>query len=260
MPPGPPTYHVVPRFDIATSHGALQLGTIVDDLVKLRPLNRNAIPSVARLAYRPVRHKGFSMTLTQLQEGQGGVWAKVLASKGAEKLGIKPAAETKTETTITCDMITTSYFDPDETYVGASFTVPSVEDYFIGSGYQKDVYMITGIKEAWGLRYESADTKLGGSDEELRKEQLDVNDLSIVVGFRVRRYAYVRASRNPVSSKKRSEGEDYFESAEMHGESGQEVQEPQAAYMEVPMESEDVVESQALQEGDVAEYWANPTA
>lgn len=35
-----PTYHVVPHFNIAATGGALQLGTVVKDLVELVPLNR----------------------------------------------------------------------------------------------------------------------------------------------------------------------------------------------------------------------------
>ncbi len=36
-----------------------------------------------------------------------------------------------------------------------------------------------------------------------------------MVGFRVRRYAYVPASRNPLSRRKKLKGEDYLKNAEM---------------------------------------------
>ncbi|KAK0710126.1 hypothetical protein B0T26DRAFT_653287, partial [Lasiosphaeria miniovina] len=73
----PPTYHVVPRFDIAAQGGALELGTVVDSLLMLRPLNRGAVvPIPAKLRYAPTTQHGFAETRSRLREGHGGVWAR----------------------------------------------------------------------------------------------------------------------------------------------------------------------------------------
>ncbi|KAL8420548.1 hypothetical protein RB594_003364 [Gaeumannomyces avenae] len=275
----PPTYHVVPRFDIAAKGGALELGTVVDDLLMLRPLNREEIVTIPKkLSYAPVRHGGFSETHSRLREGHGGVWAKVLALQGPG-LSAETSAQHETRHTLTCDDVITTYFDPDPAYVAESLAVLGVREYFAGSGYKDDVYMITGIKVAKNLRYDSSTStqraanaeaatrepnsgtqlgaKAGASANDERKVEFEVDD--IVVGFRVRRYSYVPASRIPLSKEKKLKGEDYLVNAKMHEESKKEIKRPEATYKEVPIKEEEEAHRQAERDGQLDECWVDPT-
>ncbi|TKW49930.1 hypothetical protein CTA1_4638 [Colletotrichum tanaceti] len=78
-----------------------------------------------------------------------------------------------------------------------------------------------------------------GAAADERSVEFEADD--VVVGFRVSRYAYVPASRNPISKKKKKKrkkkkklvGTGYLENARMHGRGGREevkVEAPWATY------------------------------
>jgi hypothetical protein len=269
----PPTYHVVPRFDIAAKGGALELGTVVDSLLMLRPLNPGEIvPIPENLRYAPVPHAGFTETRSRLREGHCGIWAKALAFQG---VSADASAQHESQTTVACEAIVTTYFDPDAAYVARSLAVRGVSDYFIGSGYEDDVYLITGLKVAKKLRYDSttstqlaADASVatrtaskgiqlgaqaGSSGNNENTVAFEADD--IVVGFRVRRYAYVRASWNPFSKKKKLKGEDYLEKAEMHAIERSDSKELGPTYEQLPIPEEQDAQAAAGEAGEPDERW-----
>ncbi|KAK3361556.1 hypothetical protein B0T24DRAFT_599266 [Lasiosphaeria ovina] len=276
----PPTYHVVPRFDIAAQGGALELGTVVDSLLMLRPLNRGAVvPIPAKLRYAPTTQSGFAETRSRLREGHGGVWARSLIAQG---VGASASASAQSETTskVACDAIVTTYFDPDRAYVARSLASGDVSEHFAGSGYEDDVYLVTGLKVAKKLRYSSSTSAqraasaevaacephtgteigagAGGSSDNAYTVGFDVDD--VVVGFRVRRYAYVPASAwNPLSKKKRLEGSDYLENASMHEEVKEDIAGPEASYEQVPIEEEVEAQNAATISGETDECWVDST-
>ncbi|KAH0430330.1 hypothetical protein CcaCcLH18_07842 [Colletotrichum camelliae] len=274
----PPTYHVVPRFDIAAKGGALELGTVVDGLLTLRPLNREQIiPIRPGLRYTPVPTVGFTETRSRLREGHGSIWAKALVFQGAGA-SLEGSAENETRSTVTCDALVTTYFDPDPEYVAQSLAVKRVDQYFVGSGYEEDVYLVTGLKVAKKLRYTSTTSAAkagnaevgvqepntgtqvgagaGGTANDGHSIEFEVDD--IVVGFRVSRYAYVPASINPFSKKKKLVGEDYLKNAKMHGEGKDEIKAPQATYERIPIEEEKDAQKDAQTSGELEEYWVVP--
>ncbi|KAK2772559.1 hypothetical protein CKAH01_13939 [Colletotrichum kahawae] len=274
----PATYHVVPRFDIAAKGGALELGTVVDGLLSLRPLNREQIiPIRPGLRYPPVTHVGFAETRSRLREGHGGIWAKALVFQGAGA-SADGSVQNESQSSVTCDALVTTYFDPDPDYVAQSLAVKRVDQYFVGSGYEEDVYLITGLKVAKKLRYASTTSAAkagnaevgvqepntgtqvgagaGGTANDGHSIEFEVDD--IVVGFRVSRYAYVPASINPFSKKKKLVGEDYLKNARMHGEGKDEIKAPQATYERIPIEEEQDAQKDAQTSGEVAEYWVVP--
>lgn len=272
----PPTYHVVPRFDIAAQGGALELGTVVDSLLMLRPLNPGEIvPIPENLRYALVSHAGFTETRSRLHEGHCGIWAKALAFQGA---AADASAQHESQATVACEAIVTTYFDPDAAYVARSLAVRGVSDHFIGSGYEDSVYLITGLKVAKKLRYGSttstqlaADANVtsralsegiqlgaqaGSSGNSGNTVEFEADD--IVVGFRVRRYAYVPASRNPFSKKKKLKGEDYLKKAEMHGEGRPEVKGLEPTYEQLPIPEEQDAQAAAGEAGELGERWVDP--
>lgn len=278
-PPGKshaiPTYHVVPRFDIAAKGGPLELGTVVNSLSKLRPLNRGAIvPIPPSLSYEPVKHHGVTEKWSHLRQGHGNIWARAFAQQALGG-GAEAAAEDETQRTVKCDELVTLYFDPNDDYVARSLATRGVDEYFIGSGYKHDVYMITGLKVARNLRLDSTTSQkrqinmdvtarepnsgsglgaeAGFETSDQHTSEFEVHD--IVVGFRVRRYAYVAASRNFLSKKKKLEGDDYLVHAEMYEHQKEDLTSAQAGYNEVPIKEEQMAQEQAMSRDEKLECW-----
>ncbi|RSL48361.1 hypothetical protein CEP54_012968 [Fusarium duplospermum] len=269
----PPCYHVVPRFEFAAQGGALQLGVVVNDLLKLQPLNRGQIVSPEEFRYPPVRASGFTETRSRLREGHGGIWALAYASQGASA---DASSQQEAQRTVSCDAIITTYFDPSEGYVAQSLAVRGVDEYFMATSYEKDVYLVTGLKVAKNLRYGSTTSgqhaananvagqepntgvqlgaNVGGTANDGHNVEFEVDD--IVVGFRVRRYAYESASSwNPLSNKKKLTGDDYLVNAEMYEDAGKGIQGPEVTYKQVPIEEEQHAQRKAEASGELDECW-----
>jgi len=272
------TYHVAPRFDIAAQGGPLELGTVVADLQRLRPLNRgHVIPIHSELRYPPVPHTGFRETRSNLCEGEFGVWAKVLSLGlgGSAKAGGKKDAGQ----TVSCEGVVTTYFDPDDGYVARCLAAKPVNDFIVGSGYEADVYMVTGLKVAKGLVFgdnvsseargevevsaqpPATDVEAGvrGKMSGEKKHELEFTVDDIVVGFRVTRYRYVSASMNPFSKKKKLVEDEYLDGAEMMDDKVAELKEPRLEFEAVPLDEEAVAEEKALAKGETEECWVEPT-
>lgn len=270
-----PTYHVVPRFDMAAKGGPLELGTVVNNLLKLRPLNRGSIiPIPPNLSYEPVKHHGVTEKWSHLQKGHGSVWAKAFAHQVLGG-GAEATAEDETQLTFKCDELVTLYFDPDDGYVARSLAVRGVDDYFIGSGYKDDVYMITGLKIARNLRSDSTTSQkrqinmdvtaqepnsgsglkaqAGFEASDQHTVEFEAND--IVVGFRVRRYAYGPASWNFLSKKVKLEGDDYLVHAEMYEHKKEEFTTEGIGYHEVSMKEEQMAQEEAMSGDEHFECW-----
>ncbi|KAH7175281.1 hypothetical protein EDB81DRAFT_895743 [Dactylonectria macrodidyma] len=268
------TYHVVPRFDIAAVGGALQLGTVIEDLNNVRPVNHgHVIPIPDNVPYESTTGAGFHESHSRLLGGHAGIWARalVLLQTGAPT---EASAQSDIQVAVRCEGVTTSYFDPDASYVDQSLSAPCVNDYFTATDYKADVFLVTGLKVAKKLQYTSIDSSqkkanaqigvlepntivqlgasVGGSASNEHNISFDVKD--IVIGLRVRRYAYVRASRNPFSNKKVLEGSDYLEGAEMFEEGGA-VRMPQATYKQVVIQEEEEAQKAAEARGELVECW-----
>lgn len=231
-PRAPPSYHVVPCFDIPAKGGPLQLGIVVDDLLSLRPLNRGAICLIPdSLRYEPTHRPGFHQPFSRLRNEYCGIWPRelVLQEIGG---GIQTSEVLLNERTAACDAIVTIYFDPDQKYINHSFSCDGVKDYFEGSGYEEDVYMITGLKIAKQLRFSTTTTETSSSSlsssftQETRLAEAENTQYTalgvefgpgdIVVGFRARRYTFEAPSWN-LLRKQKLKGHDYLVGAELHG-------------------------------------------
>jgi hypothetical protein len=272
-----PTYHVVPRFDIAAKGGALELGTLVGDLLKLKPLNRrDRIPVPDDLAYTPVTHRGFRETRATLREGEFGAWAKAMCVQGVGA-SAKVAGKKEAEETVSCDSVITTYFDPDIGYTARSLAVRGVNDHLRGVGRHKgaEVYMITGLKIAKKLSYSNANTAqaeanldvaanlaqapaevgVGGRVAGGNQHIVEFTTDDIVVGFRVTRYRYV--SENLLGTKKRLEAQDFLDGAEMEDDKKEELKQLELHWEEAPIEEEDLAREKAA--AGAEECWVEPS-
>jgi hypothetical protein len=208
------TYHVVPRFDIPAKGGPLSLGTIVNDLKTLVPLNsrQNHVKVPDELIYAPVTHTDYKDTLVRARSANFNAWVKAL---GLPVGGSVDAGGSKDiEKTISCESVVTTYFDPDPAgdYLQECLAVRPIQDRLKTRAV--DLYLVTGLKVAKKLSFNKStageqhaevsaeakepqtnavDTgmKAGASDK--KKQELEFGTNDIVIGFRVNKYRCTRS-------------------------------------------------------------------
>ncbi|UQC87782.1 uncharacterized protein CLUP02_13301 [Colletotrichum lupini] len=177
------TYHVVPRFDLAAEGGQL----------------------------------GFRETRASIREGSFDAWVKILGCLGTESTGGSATiAESRdAENTVSCEEIVTTYFDPDDSFLEASFAIEPVRHHLERSrDWTATLYMVTGIKVAKGLEYNRsnniqgqigtqaaidgahnvvAETSIAANFSGANDHSLEFAVASdIVIGFRVNKFRCVR--------------------------------------------------------------------
>ncbi|KAI1317241.1 hypothetical protein F5Y16DRAFT_153505 [Xylariaceae sp. FL0255] len=269
------TYHVAPHFNIAASNGALRLGTVVKDLLELAPLNKKEadyelVP--ADEVYFPTPQTGFSATRKQLLSGKFGLWAKTLGLSGIGGNADVSGGWSNRET-FSCDSVVTTYFDPTDEWVAKCLAAKPVDDYIVGSGYKKEVYVVTGLKVARNITFGSeaaqnadADAKVGaevpqalveigveGNVHAGKSQVLGFQSTDVVVGFRVRKYRYKKKSL--FGRQRKLEGKLYIDGAEMLDDKAAPVRKLDQ-FEEVPIEEELLAQKEAeKQEGPVGECW-----
>jgi hypothetical protein len=275
-----PTYHVTPHFNIAATGGPLQLGTVVKDLFELAPLNKkeaDRVPIPDDEIYPPTAQTGFCATRSQLLSGQFGVWAKAL---GLSSVGGKASAggERSNDETFTCESVVTKYFDPTDEWVARCLAAKPVDDYIVGSGYKKEVYLITGLKVAKNLSFDSEavrkakaegkaeasvpqaplESGVEGNVTKEKSQTLGFQSNDIVVGFRVRKYRYKKKSL--FSKERKPEGKSFVKGAEMLDDKAGPSQKKLDQFEEVLITEEVPAQEEAeKQEGHVGEYWVDST-
>jgi hypothetical protein len=271
------TFHVAPHFNIAADGGALRLGTVVTDLLDLAPLNRNEAdykPVSDADVYPPTSQVGFAATRTQLLSGDFGIWTKALG-RGGVGGSVNSHGERHREETFSCDNIVTTYFDPTADWVNKCLSAKPVNDYIVGSGYKKEVYIITGLKVATNLTFgNEAVRKINGKAEAEAKgpqalvtvgiaanagheksQMFKFQSTDIVVGFRVKGYRYKKKSL--FGKERKLEGRPFNKGAEMLGDKAGPFK-VLDQFEEVPIPEEVSAQIQEVPEGNegsVQEYW-----
>lgn len=189
--------------------------------------------------------------------------------------GVGASASEDRQPTVECDALVTTYFDPDEEYKAKCFAAQGIVDYLDGSDYKEDVFLITGLKVAKNLRYSSTSSTQREARGELAGKEpnsgvglgatggrksnyghnVNFESKDLVVGFRCRRYAYIKASRNPMSKKKKPHDDVYLKGAQMHGDDGEDPLDD-VALNEIPMPEEEKAHKEAAESGNlVDEIW-----
>nr|RBQ99292.1 hypothetical protein FVER53263_11627 [Fusarium verticillioides] len=254
------TYHPVPRFDIAAENGPLFLGAIFTDLSFGRAaLNRsNRIEIREELKYAPVPQSGFRETCSKVREGTFEAWVKAFSDYVRGSAAISGSDDA--ENTITCDEVLTTYFDPDDEYLNASFGIPQVQLVLEGSSKWSSVfYIITGLKVAKNLEYNKSKTRqeevegqlgvqepqtgtgaaLSGGIRRENNRSLEFSVSDIVVGYRVDKYRCVR--RLNLFNKERKLVDDGLIEGEMMDDTEDNAPQPDVSFEYVPMSGEEIV-------------------
>ena len=151
------TYWPVPNADTPPPpDGPIAIGTIIPDpknpARSLNKANRVPIPADSVLH----SHKNdYHLTREESRQGQGGLWASFLESI----VGVTGDAQVKrSENTIeriSCRLLETQAFQPDDTYIYVSLQDSDVQEYLDVSWFESPVYMITGLKIARGVSAET---------------------------------------------------------------------------------------------------------
>jgi hypothetical protein len=152
-----------PNFDIPPPpEGPVGLGHIIDDPSELVPLNRVDRQDIPEDEVYLSHKSGFKATRGRLQNGEFGVWAKVLGLTG---FGGKARwkYEMSSDDIYTFQSLDTTFFNPKQKYVEKSMQVPAIKRFMEAARYKTPVYMITGLKVASGASLESSKTKNHGS-------------------------------------------------------------------------------------------------
>jgi hypothetical protein len=144
------TYHLPPNFTMRPfPKGPLELGTVVVDLIRFAPLNqgsdRVSIPEEERYS---VPKEGITASITKSASGEAGILAKVLDRSIGGEVSLK--SKRNNHDVYTIEKLETVYFYPRRSYISKCLKLPDVQDYLEGSNYEEPVYLITGLKIAWG--------------------------------------------------------------------------------------------------------------
>ncbi|KAF4447207.1 major facilitator superfamily MFS-1 [Fusarium austroafricanum] len=142
-----PTFHLAPRLTIKPPpDGPLHLGTIVDNLTDVEPINETCRLPLPGKEYKHTA-EGFMATKSQLQTGRFGVWAKfVIQGLGGE---VSVSGERSAEDTYRIEKLEETTFTATQEYISKSMNERMVKDFVEGGGWDP-VYMITGLKIARG--------------------------------------------------------------------------------------------------------------
>ncbi|CVK84422.1 uncharacterized protein FPRN_01948 [Fusarium proliferatum] len=257
---GSRSYHTVPRFDISAKNGPLFLGAIFTDLGFMRPaLNRLDRTGIREeLKYAPVTHSGFHETCSKVKEGKFEAWVKAFSdyAKGSASY----SSSHDEENTITCDEVLTTYFDPDEEYLNASFEIPPVHTVLESCyGWTSTLYMITGIKVAKNLEYNKSNATQGEVEGQLGVQEprtstgaalsgklhhgnnysLEFSVSDVVVGYRVNKYRCVR--RLNLFNRQRKLIDDGLIQGDMMDDTEGKAPQPYISFEYLPLSDEDTV-------------------
>jgi hypothetical protein len=143
-----PTFHLAPRFTISPPpDGPLHLGTIIDNLTDVEPLNETCHLPLPGKEYKHTT-TGFVATRSQLATGKYGIWAKFV---GIEGIGgeLSVSTERSAEDTYHFEQLDEISFTATKEYMTQSMNERAVKQFVEGGGWEP-VYMITGLKIARG--------------------------------------------------------------------------------------------------------------
>ncbi|UKZ68626.1 uncharacterized protein TrAtP1_009651 [Trichoderma atroviride] len=173
-------------------------------------------------------------------------------------------SERSNKETFSCDNIVTTYFDSTGEWVAKCLAAKTVQEYIIGSGYRKPVFIITGLKVATNLEFGSeatqnanADTKVGVNVPQAPNQFLGFQSSDIVVGFRVKKYQYKRESL--FSRERKLVGEIFTKGAEMLDDTARPSRSLDE-FEEIAIEEEIVAQREAeKQSSSLVECWVKRT-
>lgn len=146
-----PTYHVMPNFTTRPfPHGPLDLGTLVEDLRQCYPINQgaaNRVPIPENQRYTDMK-EDVNASLKMSLGGEGSILVKVLDRSIGGDASLK--GQKKDDDVYKIRKLETVYFYPQPSYIKKCLQLMDVKDYNEMANYKEPVYLITGLKIAWG--------------------------------------------------------------------------------------------------------------
>ena len=133
-----PTYHIVGKVPL----GHIQLGTLIDDLGDIVPLNPNEELNLGQDRLYCEHETTFTASREDMLKGNCGVGLKVLAMQAAEA---SAGGERGDHDTYKFGSLDTLFFYPTKADYQEAVKSKGLTEYLEGSGYSP-VYLITGIK------------------------------------------------------------------------------------------------------------------
>ncbi|OPB40281.1 hypothetical protein A0O28_0003600 [Trichoderma guizhouense] len=187
------TFHLAPRFTIKPPpYGPLHLGTIIDDLKNVEPINETCRLPLPGDAYKHIT-EGFFATTSRIETGECGVWAKFVVERmGSEAslTGGDSAKDIYTKYAYRFEKLEEITFTPTKKYMTQSMNEPAVKDFVEGGGWDP-VYMITGLKIVRGPTITWQKSKSWALEESWKWEKWEKCD-DFIYGIRVKRLYFKR--------------------------------------------------------------------
>jgi len=156
-----PTYLLAPNFTTRPfPDGPLDLGTVVEDLESFYPINQGTSPSdLSRVVRIPEgqRYTDVKEDVRASARSSSSREASFLASVLDGSMGGDASlrGQRSEEDVYTIARLETVYFYPSPAYVKQVLQLGEVKDYLDMADYKAPVYLITGLKIAWGATVSS---------------------------------------------------------------------------------------------------------
>jgi hypothetical protein len=145
-----PTYHLAPNFTTRPfPNGPYELGTVLEDLKIFWPINKGSdrVPISKDERYSN-QIEGVKASLKKNKSGELGILAKVFDRSIGGDASLK--GQKHDEDVYTIQKLETVNFFPGKAYISKCLKLADVNDTLEGSNYEEPVYLITGLKIAWG--------------------------------------------------------------------------------------------------------------
>lgn len=146
-----PTFLLAPNFATRPfPKGPFDLGTLVEDIKDFYPLNQgadNRVPIPTGERFSDVK-EDFRASVNLSRTGEAGLLARVLDQSIAGNVRLK--GQKSDEDVYWMQRLETVYFYPQHGYIKKCLQLPDVREYLEMSSFKAPVYLITGLKIAWG--------------------------------------------------------------------------------------------------------------
>lgn len=149
-PPAVKSVWFLPRTRDQPVVSAIRLGDIIESpWVPEEALNDKPPPNIGSASLRRQEEKSWSWTKEIAQSGGGGVFASFLQFLGIGG-DIEGTLSKKHTEVYEVDRMLTEEFLPDKRYLAQCIQNAGVQDAFVGPARKSRVYMVTGLKIAYG--------------------------------------------------------------------------------------------------------------
>ena len=152
-------YFPAPGFDCSPD-GPIALGSILADALSPEtPLNDKPIP-LDNETIRDHFQYGVNLRIQRSRKGSGGIFANIFENIG---LRIAGTGAKSMHTFAKFEKLQTSSFEPTDDYMRESLSTPKVQQYLARHYLRKRVFIITGVKSAFGAEVTSGESTLAGA-------------------------------------------------------------------------------------------------